>query len=86
MLSDICLPTLLAQVIDFGESLDVTPISGTEQDELSCNWDDIPLNSDNLVIKVPLSPLSGTPSCRIDTQGTGKKRSKPQFCVLFCAH
>ena len=42
----------LLQVIDFGDNIDFTPISGTEQDELSCNWDDIPLDSSNLVIKV----------------------------------
>ena len=86
MLSGDCFPTLLAQVIDFGDSLDVTPISGTQQDELSCNWNDIPLNSDNLVIKVPLPPLSGTPSCRMDTQCTGKQWRKPHFSVVFCAH
>ena len=55
----------LIQVIDFGDSLDFTPISSTEQDELSCNWDDIPLDSSNLVIKVQLLPEIhlGTPDC-----------------------
>ena len=43
----------MVQVIDFGDKIDFTPISSTEQDELSCNWDDIPLDGDNLVIKVP---------------------------------
>ena len=45
--------SVLLQVIDFGDNIEFTPISGTEQDELSCNWDDIPLDSSNLVIKVP---------------------------------
>lgn len=46
----------LTQVIDFGDNIEFTPISGTEQDELSCNWDDIPLDSSNLVIKVHTLP------------------------------
>lgn len=50
-----CSDLNLMQVIDFGDNLDFTPISATEQDELTCNWDDIPLDSDNLVIKVALS-------------------------------
>ncbi len=40
------------QVIDLGDSMDFTPVSGSGSDELTCNVADIPTDGSNLVIKV----------------------------------
>ena len=70
-------------MIDFGDNLDFTPIPDREQDELTCNWDDIPLDSSNLVIKVTWTPIhmddSSLESCVMIVSG-------PAACDTSCSN
>ena len=41
----------LFQAVGFGDTLELTPIEGTDHDEFSCNMEGVPVDSTNLVLR-----------------------------------